>query len=205
MMNSFKLGPYRLFIDVLFFCTNSNIFHNLFVVWTFICFEVSMCLQGPPMSMLLVMSEWQNEAQRCMTLKKRNDNVFRWNFILTPLLMFRSLEAIDQMTKDPITDVNIYLTMSCSEHIFHGVRGISIDRIEQAKQQPEFITRKSLLIFAHAMKIFLFSARNADADANDQLTSGNNPYVVWDNKHTHTLAILMHRNVHSIIINHKMA
>lgn len=61
-------------------------------------------------------------------------------------LMFVYLEAIDEMTKDLITDVNIYLTMSCREHIFHDNHGISIDRTEQ---QPEFNARKSVLITFH--------------------------------------------------------
>lgn len=61
-------------------------------------------------------------------------------------LMFVYLEAIDEMTKDLITDVNIYLTMSCREHIFHDNHGISIDRTEQ---QPEFNERKSVLITFH--------------------------------------------------------
>lgn len=59
------------------------------------------------------------------------------------------------------TDVNIHLTMSCREHIFHCVHGISIESLnkQKKKQQPEFITRKSQLIF-----LSVFFSQNADAN-----------------------------------------
>lgn len=76
-------------------------------------------------------------------------------------LMFVYLEAIDEMTKDLITDVNIYLTMSCREHIFHDNHGISIDRTEQ---QPEFNATKSVLITFHVK--FLSRHRCDSAEKN---------------------------------------
>lgn len=84
------------------------------------------------------------------------------------------------------------------------VEFLSIETLNKQKRQPEFITRKSLLIVAHATTIFWFSSRNADAHANDQLTSGYNPYVVWHNKQTRSQFYCIGMfSIHTIIINHK--
>lgn len=52
------------------------------------------------------------------------------------------------MTKDLITDVNIYLTMSCREYIHffftHGIRGISVD--QQTDKQATGIHYKKITV-----------------------------------------------------------
>lgn len=53
------------------FCTNSNVL-IIYLLFGLLSALKCVCVSRGhrPLSMLLVISEWQNEAQRCMTLKK---------------------------------------------------------------------------------------------------------------------------------------
>lgn len=91
-----------------------------------------MCLQGHR-----IVYEWWQTTRNEMTVQHDSNNqlmiTFSMEFHFNTSLMFLLYDLQRSLTKDLITDVNDYLTMSCREHIyFVSVRAISFHSIHWA-------------------------------------------------------------------------